>query len=236
MEKKWYVTGESFAGRYVPALAYWILKNNDLINANKSQDSPINLQGIMLGDGYVDGLSQRVSEIGQAIAASLVAPYQIPVVKTLAVLCENSAAVKGLGSLDSVEACSQIPEFIADVSDIDPIAFGNTVNETAEFGAHNADYLNNPDVYKALNVQGSKKKGLLYDDFGEQSAIALQAQSLNNSYVYINYILTRIPCLIYEGNFDAKDGTYGAFEWVKNLAAPWPEVLNVIYLICDVTY
>ena len=77
---------------------------------------------------------------------------------------------------------------------------------------------------------------MLYDDFGEQSALALTPQSLNNSYVYINYILTRIPCLIYEGNFDAKDGTYGAYEWVQNLATPWPEVLNVIYLIFNLTY
>ncbi|KAK4329124.1 hypothetical protein Pmani_000504 [Petrolisthes manimaculis] len=43
-----YVTGESYAGKYVPALAYTIHKNNPAANLK------INLQGLAIGDGLCD--------------------------------------------------------------------------------------------------------------------------------------------------------------------------------------
>ncbi|CAH1988617.1 unnamed protein product [Acanthoscelides obtectus] len=43
-----FVTGESYAGKYVPALAYTIHKNNP------DAQEKINLKGIAIGDGYID--------------------------------------------------------------------------------------------------------------------------------------------------------------------------------------
>nr|CAI5869722.1 unnamed protein product [Callosobruchus analis] len=48
-----FATGESYAGKYVPALAYTIHKNNP--TASKK----INLRGIAIGNGYIDPLYQK---------------------------------------------------------------------------------------------------------------------------------------------------------------------------------
>lgn len=47
-----FIAGESYAGKYVPAAAYTILKNNP------SAELKINLQGIAIGDGLSDPVSQ----------------------------------------------------------------------------------------------------------------------------------------------------------------------------------
>ncbi|GLJ45171.1 hypothetical protein SUGI_0950790 [Cryptomeria japonica] len=46
--REFYIAGESYAGFYIPELAYTILKNNN------SQTSFINLKGVMIGNGRID--------------------------------------------------------------------------------------------------------------------------------------------------------------------------------------
>ncbi|KAE9458523.1 hypothetical protein C3L33_09574, partial [Rhododendron williamsianum] len=47
--RDFYITGESYAGHYVPQLAYTILSNNNITN-----QTVINLKGIAIGSAYVD--------------------------------------------------------------------------------------------------------------------------------------------------------------------------------------
>lgn len=49
---EFYVTGESYGGKYVPAVSYAIDKNNP------SADVVINLQGLALGNGFTDPINQ----------------------------------------------------------------------------------------------------------------------------------------------------------------------------------
>ncbi|KAK9879924.1 hypothetical protein WA026_008428 [Henosepilachna vigintioctopunctata] len=49
-----FITGESYAGHYIPAISYTILKNNRLA----SEKYQINLKGIAIGDGWTDPINQ----------------------------------------------------------------------------------------------------------------------------------------------------------------------------------
>lgn len=49
-DNKLYITGESFAGHYIPNLAKKIAFNNTQLK--------INLQGVAIGDGWTDPLNQ----------------------------------------------------------------------------------------------------------------------------------------------------------------------------------
>ncbi|KAG6406553.1 hypothetical protein SASPL_134157 [Salvia splendens] len=51
--RDFYITGESYAGHYVPQLAQLILKNNKVTN-----QSVINLKGIAIGNAYIDYLDE----------------------------------------------------------------------------------------------------------------------------------------------------------------------------------
>lgn len=48
-QKDFYITGESYAGVYIPSLAYEILKHNESAGAKK-----ISLKGIGVGNGCTD--------------------------------------------------------------------------------------------------------------------------------------------------------------------------------------
>ncbi|KAL7747446.1 hypothetical protein RI367_007200 [Sorochytrium milnesiophthora] len=52
---RWWITGESFAGMYVPHIAHRILENNDKLHAKghsyTSHEVPINLVGLAIGNG-----------------------------------------------------------------------------------------------------------------------------------------------------------------------------------------
>nr|CAD7463589.1 unnamed protein product [Timema tahoe] len=50
-----FITGESYAGKYIPALGYTIYKNNPL------SDLKINLKGLAIGNGFTDPLTQSRS-------------------------------------------------------------------------------------------------------------------------------------------------------------------------------
>jgi len=48
-----YITGESYAGKYIPALGYKILQEN-----KKGKNPNINLKGLAIGDGFCDPITQ----------------------------------------------------------------------------------------------------------------------------------------------------------------------------------
>ena len=52
-----YITGESYAGKYVPAIGYYILEKN----ANLKISERVNLAGVAIGDGLTDPETQVVS-------------------------------------------------------------------------------------------------------------------------------------------------------------------------------
>ncbi|XP_074346165.1 serine carboxypeptidase 1-like [Apium graveolens] len=51
--RDFYITGESYAGHYIPQLAQLILQNNKITN-----QTVINLKGIAIGNAYIDQLTQ----------------------------------------------------------------------------------------------------------------------------------------------------------------------------------
>lgn len=50
-----YIAGESYAGIYVPMLAYYVINNNNHIES--IDDGFVNLKGIMIGNGAFSGVN-----------------------------------------------------------------------------------------------------------------------------------------------------------------------------------
>jgi len=222
---KWYYTGESYAGRYVPANAYWTLKFNDQINAKTLNGTLINLKGVLIGDGLYHGVNQRITEVYAAAAASLIAPYQWPQAMAFFVNCQIQAAKNDSRTLDT---CNAIPGYIRDISGIDVYAINLPGNVTDNLLPGLEFYLNNPAVISALHVTGSKKTGQKFVESSQNAYNALAGEIMfNHSLSFLNSILTRIPCLLFEGNFDAKDGSLSAYKLFPLLGQPYSNILNV---------
>ncbi|XLR23169.1 hypothetical protein S83_051077 [Arachis hypogaea] len=63
-----YITGESYAGKYVPAIGYYILKENSRLRGSKR----VNLAGLAIGDGLTDPVTQVVTHAVNAYYIGLI--------------------------------------------------------------------------------------------------------------------------------------------------------------------
>lgn len=45
--------------------------------------------------------------------------------------------------------------------------------------------------------------------------------------MYLEPILEQIPVLLYEGNYDTRDGAYGTYYWFPLLKDPYNQILDV---------
>ena len=56
-DREFYITGESYGGRYEPAFASAIID----YNSNATDEDRIPLKGVLIGNGFVDTLAQRLT-------------------------------------------------------------------------------------------------------------------------------------------------------------------------------
>ncbi|CAI8616735.1 unnamed protein product [Vicia faba] len=64
-----YITGESYAGKYVPAIGYYILEKNAEL---KDPAKRVNLAGLAIGDGLTDPVTQVVTHAANAYYVGLI--------------------------------------------------------------------------------------------------------------------------------------------------------------------
>lgn len=77
-----FITGESFAGKYLPALAARILQGN------AAHESSLQFQGMAVGDGLIDPISQRLAAKDQALGFGVIDTHQYGQLTTLAQHCK----------------------------------------------------------------------------------------------------------------------------------------------------
>nr|XP_049704556.1 probable serine carboxypeptidase CPVL isoform X1 [Helicoverpa armigera] len=76
-----FLTGESYAGKYIPAFGHYI-------HNNKNETMPINLKGVAIGDGWTDPISLlHYAEFG--LQLGLLSPEQAEEIHQIEVLAKN---------------------------------------------------------------------------------------------------------------------------------------------------
>jgi len=71
--KDFYITGESYAGHYIPAVAHYFMTH--------SEDLKINFKGIAIGNGWVDPYHQYPEYAEYAYDNNLIGLYQYGILK-----------------------------------------------------------------------------------------------------------------------------------------------------------
>ncbi|KAL7748213.1 hypothetical protein RI367_006399 [Sorochytrium milnesiophthora] len=236
---RWWVTGESFGGMYVPHIAHRILENNDKIKdgqvAQREGDVHINLSGIAIGNGV------------------FYSPYDIPVnwidyldelgylrndklkqeLKVLRDRCSEQLADKDRFARNDLPDCHAIEEKAGDKKYILELTEGShcipsfydvrvtkcdDVDPTSLYQVYLYLYMNNPLVQRALHA-APKDKTVQWMWVDELVNKRLDGNGDQPSVDLLPGLIDRIPVLMYHGdkdivcNYVGAENTLAHMEW-----------------------
>ncbi|KAF0698427.1 Aste57867_10956 [Aphanomyces stellatus] len=221
---KFFITGESFGGHYVPAAAHYILlQNRKFFHLT---DVPINLQGIAVGNGMTDTVVQvahTVDMVHNAYNISLVDPAQIPILQIATP--RVTELVKKCQAKKSNKACLDARDAWANDL-IGPLLDSNRnqydLREDCTQGCANhmqsaVTFLNTPAVQAKLHVKPNSTwqavSYRVYDDFG--------ADFMKDYVHFVPELLAGgVRVLIYAGDADLMCNWIGNEAWTKKME--WP--------------
>jgi vitellogenic carboxypeptidase-like protein len=187
-----FISGESYAGKYVPNIATALLK-----------EKSINFKGVMIGDGLIDPSSQIHGSIEQALLFGLISPSQAAVLKQIA-----SDAVLAGKRQDYLKASDMRLKIL---NSIEEFSGGINLYDIRK------EKLNNSyqDIQTFMQLDSTKKMLHVSPDsnFLVRNPIVksvFHGDIFKSSLDKINLLLEkRVPVLIYAGQFDLRDGIPG---------------------------
>ncbi|KAI8822599.1 Alpha/Beta hydrolase protein [Fimicolochytrium jonesii] len=242
-----YLAGESYAGKYVPELAAAILARNAA--ASTSNERKLPLEGIAIGDGLTDPTTQIKAHAPLGLALGLLTGSQARVVDTFA---QDATALAGSKRwVDATVARTRLFEYVANVTggvNAYDVRKGSTQTDHSTLDR----FLSREDVRRAINVcraatqiqDGVRRVG----DEGCPPAFharspfiktLLTADVMKSAVPAILNILNSDSCrvLLFQGQFDFRDGPLGQTEWIENLdwdgAAGYRDAERVVWNVGD---
>jgi len=217
-----YITGESYAGHYVPALASRVMQGN-----SAREGVTLNLMGIGIGNGLVDPPNQYTVYPAYAKDHNLVTAAQYGLMNSVDPVCiglikgcvENST----LGWLACINAYT-----VCNYAEILPVQFtGVNIYDVRsqctvpplcyDFSALDT-LLTQPDLLKALGVNG--RKWTSCNQVVELKLVFAGDWMLNFAQDIPLLLANNVSVLVYHGEWDFIVNWYGGSVWTA--ALPWP--------------
>jgi len=201
-----YVFGESYGGKYVPSISYYILQQNLLVNSSQR----INLKGMGVGDGLTDPINQVQTYADYSYANGLVDEKQKKVIENL-----QQIAIQKIMREDWVNASTAICDVFLQVLEYsgNPNVLDIRTYQQYDFGIV-GKYFNQPEVKQSLHVGNHTFKGA---DCNDPAGNALNNDIGKSVAWKIPFILDNIKVLIYNGQFDLEVNLIGTQKWLENL-------------------
>jgi len=205
-QNDFYIFGESYAGKYVPALAWWFTQ----------QSSPIvHLAGVGIGDGDVDPYYQVGSYAPLLYYYGLIGE---PAVLAADAVYDTFTAAVDAGLWDVANTIdNMLLESLAGNIDVYDVRVQSQNDPTNAPTAHLTNYLGRADVRQALYVT---KQSARWGECDTAPYFALSEDMAQTTISYVVSILQTMPVLLYNGAFDLICNFIGTKYWSD--AMQWP--------------
>lgn len=206
--KPLFLAGESYAGKYIPQLALRLLKSK----------KPVNLKGILIGDGWVNPRIQQSMNADFAYSHGIIDQTTQKKVAVLYRQCALEIDKAQPSTRRANQLCSQIQELIKQESGKYSLANLHTGAEPDD--SVMIRYLNQPEVRHALHIDPKVKT---YTTFSSTVADVLEVGEQDSvADLYPILLKHGIRIMVYNGMDDAKDSNFmGTDQWLA--ALKWPE-------------
>ena len=218
--RKFYILGEDYAGKYIPNMANKILTMNQKIEKGEViLGIKINLKKIAIGNGLFDARYQRGSRKDIAKGLNILSEFDDESQYDLLVKnCEFSAANK---IVNAVETCDKILDFVVDLGgDVFEYDVRKSRSHDETYKKVLNEYLNKPEVIESLNLKGKVLKANGWQLNNAEVKEALKEDIvLYSSTPVLDHLLnnTDLGIILYAGQFDLVDGPQGIERTLHSL-------------------
>ena len=200
-----YITGESYAGKYVPAIGYYILNKNPQLPVSQR----VNLRGIAIGDGLTDPIIQVATHADSAYYSGLVNERQkgeleqaqreaVELVKIGNWSEATNARTKVLNMLQNMTGLATLYDFTKKKPYQTSFATG---------------FLNIAEVKKSLGVNES----MVFDECSDVVGAVLHEDVMKSVKYMVEFLVKKSKVLLYQGLYDLRDGVVSTEAWVKTM-------------------
>ncbi|MCO5585588.1 hypothetical protein L7F22_039523 [Adiantum nelumboides] len=203
-----FLAGESYAGKYIPALAYHIL----------FQRSPLRPQlvGISIGNGFTDPRTQVQAHADVLWALGLLDQQQSTCLRQMSTNIVDLLDREEW--LEAYEKRTALCKWIKDTAGLKTmldIRRASRYHHLKDGTEYLAKYLNLPEVRAQLNVDES---ALSWVGCRMSIRTTMAQDTMKTAKFMIEAILERgLAVLLYQGMYDVKDGPAGSELWMRSL-------------------
>ncbi|XP_020570608.1 serine carboxypeptidase-like 50 [Phalaenopsis equestris] len=200
-----YLTGESYAGKYIPAAAYEILRQNP----NFPPSLRINLAGAAIGNGLTHPIAQIGTHASTAYFSGLINDRQR---EKLEELQNNAAELARAGRwTEAADARSLVLHWLQNATGLATLYDLRKKKPYAT--AKLSGFLNRGEVKDALGV----KKETTWVECSEEVGSVMKKDIMKSVKFMVEEVVKNIRVLLYQGIFDLRDGVASTEAWMKEM-------------------
>ncbi|PON78774.1 Serine carboxypeptidase-like [Parasponia andersonii] len=201
-----YVAGESYAGKYVPAIGYYIVKKNE----QSPEARRVNFGGVAIGNGLTDPVTQVGTHASNAYFTGLINEKQKEELEGLQSRAIQLAKTERWR--ESTDARYRVVDYLASATGL------ATLYDFTKKAPYNVqmvtDFLQRREVKLALKVKESAGQFSRCSDVVKD---ALHDDTMKSVKYTVEYLVRKNKVLLYQGQFDLWDGVVSTEAWVKTM-------------------
>lgn len=200
-----YITGESYAGKYVPAFGYYVLRKNPRLPESKR----FNLAGVAIGNGLTDPITQVATHAMNAFYLGLINEKQKARIEKL----QNEAVdlTKTGNWSEATDARNRVLKTLENMTSLATLYdFRRLVPYEMSLVTK---FLGQNEVKRALGVDES----MAYRECSDVVEKLFHEDVMKSVRYMVEYLVKNTRVLLYQGQCDLRDGVVSTEAWVKRM-------------------
>uniref|UniRef100_A0A7N1A1Z1 Carboxypeptidase n=1 Tax=Kalanchoe fedtschenkoi TaxID=63787 RepID=A0A7N1A1Z1_KALFE len=201
-----YITGESYAGKYIPAIGSHILKMNSLLPVAEQ----VNLAGVAIGNGFTDPATQVATHAANAYFFGLINESQKCRLEQA-----QSEAVK-LAKMGNWSAATDARNKAMDMlQNMTGFATLYDFTRSVPYETHLVTrFLKSKEIKRRLKA----KEDIEFIECSRIVGHALHDDMMKSTKHLVEFMLRHVKVLLYQGHLDLRIGVVSNEAWIKSMA------------------